>query len=241
LYYCSAQIRNCTVSGNQGSGLQYGAAEVLNCLISANLGAGLDYVGGSVTNCTIVGNKGDGLYCQGGAVASNNIIVRNDGVGCRQGTLKYNNVWQNLGGDYSGVAPGPNDISVNPRFAVPGYWDMDKNWVEGEYHLRSAAGRWDPASETWVIDDANSLCIDGGDPCTPVGVEPNPNGGRINQGVYGGSWQASKSPSGIVEPVCPEYSAMDFNKDCKVDFGDFALFAPSWLECNFDPPEACLE
>ena len=35
--------------------------------------------------------------------------------------------------------------------------------------------------------------IDAGDPNSPVGKEPEPNGGRINMGAYGGTSQASKS------------------------------------------------
>ena len=44
-----------------------------------------------------------------------------------------------------------------------------------------------------------------------------------------------------VSPFCTERPAMDYNNDCKVDFGDFAIFAGSWLECNLEPPEACWE
>ena len=91
------------------------------------------------------------------------------------------------------------------------------------------------------MDDANSRCIDAGDPNTEIGYEPNPNGGRINMGAYGGSGEASKSPTGIIDPICTNYPAMDFNKDCKVDFQDFAIFTQSWLECNLDPSESCWE
>lgn len=44
-----------------------------------------------------------------------------------------------------------------------------------------------------------------------------------------------------IPATCTEYPAMDFNKDCKVDFRDLAIFLDSWLECNLDPPEACWE
>ena len=111
--------------------------------------------------------------------------------------------------------------------------------LNGDYHLLSEAGRWDTSLGDWVIDVATSPCIDGGDPLSRLGIELNPNGGRINMGFYGGTIEASKSTSGIVETVCTEYPATDFNKDCKVDFEDFAVFALSWLECNLDPPEAC--
>jgi hypothetical protein len=39
--------------------------------------------------------------------------------------------------------------------------------------------------------------------------------------------------------VCTAYPEMDFNKDCKVDFKDLAIFLQSWLECNLEPRELC--
>jgi len=45
-----------------------------------------------------------------------------------------------------------------------------------------------------VIDGITSPCIDAGDPSSPVEDEPEPNGGRINMGAYGGTAEASKSP-----------------------------------------------
>jgi hypothetical protein len=67
-------------------------------------------------------------------------------------------------------------------------------WIEGDYHLKSQAGRWDPNSGEWVIDDVTSPCIDAGDPNTPVSDEPEPNGGIVNMGAYGGTIEASLSP-----------------------------------------------
>jgi len=163
----------------------------------------------------------------------------------------YNCFWLNEGGNFSGGASkGIGEIIVDPLFITSGYWDpngtvenlADDFWVDGDYHLKSEAGRWDPNTETWVIDTVTSFCIDFGDPCDTIGYEPNPNGGRINMGAYGGTWEASKSTGGTgpePPPRCLEYPAMDFNKDCKVDFTDFSIFVQSWLQCNLDPPEAC--
>ncbi|MBN2132554.1 MAG: hypothetical protein JW741_23840 [Sedimentisphaerales bacterium] len=67
--------------------------------------------------------------------------------------------------------------------------------AEADYHLKSQAGRWDPVSEAWVIDDVTSPCIDAGAPNSPVADEPEPNGARINLGAYGGTAEASKSPA----------------------------------------------
>ena len=64
-----------------------------------------------------------------------------------------------------------------------------------DLHLQSPAGRWDPAVGDFVTTDEDySPCIDAGDPADSVGLEPVPNGDRINMGVYGGTAQASKSP-----------------------------------------------
>ncbi len=103
--------------------------------------------------------------------------------------------------------PGESNITADPCFAAPGRWMDGDNpkiavdasspsavWVEGDYHLKSQAGRWDPAGESWVLDEVTSPCIDAGDPNSPVGDEPDPNGGRLNMGVYGGTAEASKSP-----------------------------------------------
>jgi len=93
------------------------------------------------------------------------------------------------------------NIDADPYFADTGYWDTndtpedvnDDVWIDGDYHLQSRGGRWDPNSRTWVIDANTSPCIDTGDPNFPVGYEPAPNRDIINLGVYGGTEQASKS------------------------------------------------
>jgi len=45
----------------------------------------------------------------------------------------------------------------------------------------------------------------------------------------------------ITGPRCIEYPAMDFDRDCKVGFRDLAIFCESWLECNLDPSDLCLQ
>jgi len=50
-----------------------------------------------------------------------------------------------------------------------------------------------PNSQSWFIDDIQSPCIDAGDPNSPIGYEPSPNGLRINMGAYGGTLEASMS------------------------------------------------
>jgi hypothetical protein len=144
--------------------------------------------------------------------------------------------------DVQGGWTGTGNINADPCFASSGYWDPngtpadanDDFWVDGDYHLKSQAGRWDPLIAGWIKDDVTSPCIDAGDPASPIGYEPFPNGGIINMGAYGGTIEASKSYFG--EPVCETIVAGDINGDCKVNLLDFALIALHWLEDNTPHP-----
>jgi len=117
--------------------------------------------------------------------------------------------------DVAGGWAGPGNRDEDPQWARRGVW-VDREdpghvvgpdhvravWVQGDYHLRSATGRWDAASQGWVRDGLSSPCIDAGDVSSPVGYEPVPNGGIVNLGVYGGTTQASQSSlAGSDEPV----------------------------------------
>ena len=87
--------------------------------------------------------------------------------------------------DVQGGWPGEGNIDANPLLVDP---------ADGDYHLKSQAGRWMPRRQSWITDNVTSPCIDAGNPDMPVGDEPEPNGGRINMGAYGGTAEASKSP-----------------------------------------------
>lgn len=102
--------------------------------------------------------------------------------------------------------PDLGNIHADPLFAARGSWvnrdkpeetldpqDARAVWTGGDYHLKSQAGRWDAAAQTWVFDVATSPCIDAGAPQDAIGDEPAPNGGIVNMGVYGGTTEASKS------------------------------------------------
>jgi hypothetical protein len=161
-----------------------------------------------LTNCTFSGNYGgmisyhywDDPNSVAGPVLTNCILWYNTPNEIPQNsTVTYSNI--------QGGWEGQGNIDEDPLFANPGYWaDVnDPNivvdepdfsntiWVDGDYHLKSQSGRWDPVSQIWLIDDLTSPCIDAGDPNSPVGNEPEPNGGRINMGAYGGTTEASKS------------------------------------------------
>jgi predicted outer membrane repeat protein len=125
---------------------------------------------------------------------------------------------------------GTGNFYADPLFARVGYWDsngtpsyrQDDFWVEGDYHLKSTAGRWDPALGRWVVDNVTSPCIDAGDESSLDWMnEPWPHGGRLNLGAYGGTAQASMSPAGLGAPA-------DLNGDIQVDLRDYGMLAGGW-------------
>jgi hypothetical protein len=173
----------------------------------------------TVTNCTFSGNRsvfGSTIYSYDIWLTLTNCILWDGGdeIWIERSlpmTITYN--------DVQGGWLGEGNIDTDPCFA-------DAN--SGDYHLKSQGGRWDPNSASWVKDDVTSLCIDVGDPKSPIGLEPFPNGGIINMGAYGGTTEASKSYFG--EPICETIVAGDINGDCIVNFKDFAFMAFHWLE-----------
>jgi len=246
----STAIIKCTFSGNsayQGGGLYSGWNKkllVTNCAFTGNRSiqyGGAIYTYGSLpylTNCTFAANlaqKGNALGCdwEPSTVQLTNSILWDGGseiFDTSGSTLDVTYC------DIKGGWPTGNNIDLDPCFASPGYWDpsgtpQDANddfWVDGDYHLKSQAGRWDTDEGRWTKDEVTSLCIDAGDPASPIGLEPFPNGGIINMGAYGGTPEASKSYFG--EPVCETIVAGDINGDCIVNLKDFALMALHWLE-----------
>jgi len=189
---------------------------ISNNLILDNLCSGVYICHRSSGPSTIVNNTMHGNQASDITLADTSALIMNniiEDILCLDSTatLVRNNIL-----NYQ--ADGSN-ISVDPCFA-------DAN--SGDYHLKSQAGRWDANSASWVKDDVTSPCIDAGDPSSPIGLEPFPNGGVINMGAYGGTAEASKSYFG--EPVCETIVAGDINGDCIVNLKDFAIMAFHWLE-----------
>ena len=87
-----------------------------------------------------------------------------------------------------------HSLSGDPLFADP---------ANGDFHPKSVTERYVSASNTWVCDAVHSPLIDAGYPTNNnFANEPDPNGGRINIGLYGNTWQASKSQTNAwVQPI----------------------------------------
>jgi subtilisin family serine protease len=165
---------------------------ITNCIFTGNT-AGSGSGGGmynkssqlTVNNCTFTRNfatyKGDGIYCILCDLKMTNCIVWNNSLEqiVDNGSdiiISYSNI--------QGYWNGEGNIDVDPLFADPN---------NGDYHLKSEYGRWNPNTQTWVKDDVTSPCIDAGDPNSNFSGETWPHGGWINMGAYGGTCEASMS------------------------------------------------
>ena len=229
---------NCIFTGNRAIGDERSSGGAVHIIRGAPLGTTIEF-----NKCTFNKNwaeLGCAISCSSTAYVNNCIFWGSEDQ------IRAYNFNQFPFVDYSDIQggwtwPGEGNIDVDPCFVDPGYWadaddsnifaepnDPNAVWIDGDYHLKSQAGRWDPVSESWIQDDVTSPCIDAGDPNSPIGHEPFPNGGIINMGAYGGTSEASKSYFG--EPVCETIIAGDINGDCKVDFDDLMILMNHWLE-----------
>jgi hypothetical protein len=254
LYDCDGPIIDCIIRDNwadSGGGLYDCDGPIINCVIVHNWtgstwfwtykGGGLSECDGPIINCTIANNmlvagsdrRNDNLWRCDGSIR--NCIVWGEASGgasiidCRA-RVEYSDVM----GGYGGVG----NMDVAPLFV---------DVANGDYHLKSAAGRWDPVAQTWVYDPNTSPCVDAGEPegywydaePDPNGInDPSddvwvggptgnwqgelwPHGGRINMGAYGGTREASMS-------LNPVGNVADLDYDEAVGGGDFGVMAWEW-------------
>ncbi|HUU69647.1 MAG TPA: right-handed parallel beta-helix repeat-containing protein, partial [Planctomycetota bacterium] len=220
------------ITGNVGDGIACRSCSpaITGNLVTGNgawWGGGIscsDLAGLAVTNNTIADNGtsgwgGVGILCTGADVILRNCIVWGNSlqialVWTSTTTVSYSGVEGGNAAIYresgSTLSWGTGNIDSDPQFVSRGYRDdngtadiWDDFWVEGDYHLLSAGGRWDPALGDWVFDSVTSPCIDSGDPLYAVFDEPEPNGGRTNLGSYGNTSQASRTPNLLIVMSTP--------------------------------------
>ncbi|MEN6426835.1 MAG: right-handed parallel beta-helix repeat-containing protein [Phycisphaerales bacterium] len=172
-------FRNCLIVANRRTGVYSGYPTLENCTIADNLGLGVDAVLARITNSI--------LYFNNEGAGGMNLDVES-----AKSTVTYSDVQGGWAGD--------GNIDADPLFVARGAWP-----TTGDYHLQSEGWFWDVLGGTWAWADATSLCIDAGDPATPVGDEAPCDPGdalseragvntRINLGAYGGTSEASLAP-----------------------------------------------
>jgi hypothetical protein len=216
---------------------------VCNCLIVGN--RAVSGSGGAVAcwqsgcilhHCTISGNyaaaPGVAIFCSNSNITVRDSIIWGNGpdeIYAGSGSAPELNYCTVLGA-WSGVS----NYDIDPCFASPGYWadtndpnlpadpnDPDTVWIAGDYHLQSQSGRWDPSVQEWVFDDVTSPAVDAGDPNSVWTQELWPHGRRVNVGAFGGTSEASMSPSDTS-------NVADLNHDDVVDYRDLALITDRW-------------
>lgn len=214
-------VVDCTFTGNwAGAGGAAGSAEggsleLRQCLLFDNSapsdGAAVVTFGAAVTlaNCTIARNEagraGGGLWSDaGGTVRLDNCILWDNTDAASPWQVEAAQIATDAGSvevnyscvqGWSGTFAGVGSFGLDPLFADP---------ENGDFHLRSQGGRWDPRQALWIYDAATSPCVDAGDPALPLGDElltmpddptaAEPLNTRINLGAYGGTAQASLAP-----------------------------------------------
>ena len=217
---CTSSVSRCTfvanranVGGAMDAWRDECAPVVSNCLFVANSTSGpggavrLDSSRPTFVNCTFSGNEAT----RGGAVHARmtaspafvdcvlwgNVVTDRDPAFCVEDAAAVEVTYSCVGGGFAGAG----NIDADPLFFDPGHWDdggtpgdtSDDVWIDGDYHLQSEYGRWNPATGSWEFDSFTSPCIDAGDPASEYLSEPTPNGSRVNMGTYGNTSEASKS------------------------------------------------
>jgi len=248
----SPTIRNCIITKNiaevwEGGGIRCRSCRGVildNCLItenSARYGGGIGSSGDNftnfvdiiVTNCTFSANSaqygGGAVHVGDGSQPSivNCILWGDTALYGPEITLEGFFPLSFLYVSFSDVQGGENDVYGHHLYWGPGNINVDPCFADpcnGDYHLKSQAGRWDANGGRWMKDEVTSLCIDAGNPGCPVGDEPNDvNNIRINMGGYGGTSEASKSPA--------DWAILaDLTNDRIIDFNDLDVFVQYWLQ-----------
>jgi predicted outer membrane repeat protein len=241
-YGCTASLTNCIFVGNS-AGYEGGAVNNYNGVMSVN-------------NCTFLGNssgKGGGAICnyKGGSLTLTSSILWNNTApaGPEVFVDSSKTVYQSEAFiSFSDIRGGEPNVYVDPCSILnwgQGNIDADPCFADpcnSDYHLKSREGRWDPNSESWVVDDVTSPCIDKGDPNTPVGAERNPNGGRINLGAYGGTAWASKSVTCWDASACAGQPYGDANCDGAINLADlYVLKAAFGSRAPWTDPQCCAD
>ena len=185
-----AQLERCVAIGAFTSGVavvQSIGIGVRNSVLWSNA-VGVSASGGMSFSNNVIYASGSNKYgiVSAGSFASdyNCIFVTNSALPAQSVTSTPARTYESVarwskdsGADY-------HSLSHDPKLADP---------ATGDFHPKSQAGRYE--NGTFVLDAETSPLIDASDSAWPVGSETAPNGARHNIGLYGGTAQASRTPT----------------------------------------------
>lgn len=190
----------------------------LNSLARNNQLYGMDVVGSSDSRWEsgVIWSNQFGVNIRSGNFTIENTVLGafgSDQYGYRRqgGTLisDYNNFYLPNGGFAAALIVGGSVGGGTNRITSLSEWSANSeqdtfslsfdplfaNAPAGDFRLLSEGGRYTPGGII-VTDTVSSLLIDAGNPSSDFSAEPDPNGSRINIGMYGNSPQASQTPPG---------------------------------------------
>jgi len=112
-------------------------------------------------------------------------------------------------------------------FSLQGDPAMTEPYAAANFRFGHAYGYFDPEMlwefEDWMTRISDPRPLGAGHP--PINIELN-WAGRLPYP------EGEIIPTELEEPECTEYLPQDLNRDCYVNFGDFAEFAGAWLESS---------
>ncbi|MFH0907858.1 MAG: right-handed parallel beta-helix repeat-containing protein, partial [bacterium] len=227
--YSGVQVYRADNTAVENNLILHNGSEAAVRIKATYLGEGCyDSLSCEVRNNTILASGSDGirLYANGGPIIKNNIVQANgSGKFCINAydvravtECDYNDLLAGSGAKMGKIYELEGGDMIEWR-AIAG-WDghslcadpLFADAAGGDYHLKSAAGRYDPSTgkppsdpTAWTNDTETSLVIDAGNPDDPEGLETTPNGARLNIGADGGTLEASRSPAAarIVNLLAP--------------------------------------
>ncbi|HMP72845.1 MAG TPA: right-handed parallel beta-helix repeat-containing protein [Kiritimatiellia bacterium] len=191
-------FRHTFITGAQTNGILLDARNVnvtfTHGVIWTNQGVNVTPVQEISISNSVLGVSGAGNFIYTGA--SNQVLNLNDNVyfmtnGGRLARLslgpgQFPREIANLAAWRSFLIADSRSMARDPLFA---------DAANRNFHPLSSGGRWSPGVTNFVIDAITSPLVDSGNPVHPFGSETEPNGGRVNIGLFGNTARASKSPA----------------------------------------------
>lgn len=221
-----SQLTRVTSLNNGGTGFRVvslsNPTTLDHCLAVGNAGYGIYYQlsQGSIDHCVAYSNVNGSVYLRQASPSVNNCIFHAEGAGNHIYTVyratpnaDYNVYMistnagvaydEEVAVEYSTMLAWQDEINDDGHSLLsdPAAPVLFADPSNNDFHTRSKAGRWQDGVG-WTNDAATSWAIDAGDPSSPYANESAPNGGRVNAGIMGNRWDASRSDTSTPEVLC---------------------------------------